>query len=104
MRIVGYYGSILLVFSVYVTLIISALIWAFIVKRAVHIENQPLLLELPPYRRPLIENNNAKSWIRMKVFVYLVIPLLVIGGVIYAILNITGITNTIVEPLSPITQ
>jgi ferrous iron transport protein B len=104
MRIVGYYGSILLVFSVYVTLIISALIWAFIVKRAAHIKNQPLLLELPPYRRPLIENIITKSWIRMKVFVYLVIPLLVIGGVIYAVLEITGLTSAIIKPLSPITQ
>ena len=104
MGIVGYYGGILLVFSVYITLLISALIWGFIAKGIVHLKNQPLLLELPPYRRPLIKNAVTKSWIRMKDFVYLVIPLLVIGGVIYAVFNITGITNTVVEPLSPITQ
>ena len=104
MGIVGYYGGLFLVFSVYVTLIISALIWAFIIKRVAYIENQPLLLELPSYRRPLIENIITKSWIRMKDFVYLVIPLLAIGGAIYAVLNITGITNIIVEPLSPIAQ
>ena len=104
MGIVGYYGGILLVFSVYITLLISALIWGFIAKGIVHLKNQPLLLELPPYRRPLIKNIITKSWIRMKDFIYLVIPLLVIGGVIYAVFNITGIINTVVEPLSPITQ
>jgi len=104
MGIVGYYGGLFLVSSVYITLIISALIWAFIVKRVAYIENQPLLLELPSYRRPLMKNIITKSWIRMKDFVFLVIPLLAIGGVIYAVLDITNITNIIVEPLSPIAQ
>jgi ferrous iron transport protein B len=63
-----------------------------------------LLWELPPYRRPLIKNILAKSWIRMKDFVYIVIPLLVLGGMAYGILNIMGLTNIIVEPFSPITK
>jgi ferrous iron transport protein B len=39
----------------------------------------------------------------MKVFVYLVIPLLVIGGILYVVLNEFGVTTFIVGPLSPIT-
>ncbi|TSA57158.1 hypothetical protein D4R42_02115 [bacterium] len=60
-------------------------------------------LELPPYRKPLIENVLAKSWIRMKDFVYIVIPLLALGGVTYGILDMLNLTNIIIEPLSPIT-
>jgi ferrous iron transport protein B len=62
-----------------------------------------LLLELPPYRRPFIKNILAKSWIRMKDFVYIVIPLLILGGIVYGILDISGFTNIIVKPLLPIT-
>jgi ferrous iron transport protein B len=51
----------------------------------------------------LVKNVLAKSWIRMKDFVYIVMPLLVIGGIAYGILNILGLTNIIVGPLSPIT-
>jgi ferrous iron transport protein B len=103
MGVVGFYGGIKLAFSVFVTLSIAGLIWAFGIKKVIHIKSEPLLLELPPFRKPLVKNILAKSWIRMKDFVYIVMPLLVIGGIAYGILNILGLTSIIVEPLSPIT-
>ena len=103
MGIVGFYGGIKLAFSVFATLLVAGLIWAFGIKKVIHIKSEPLLLELPPYRKPLVKNVLAKSWIRMKDFVYIVMPLLVIGGIAYGILDILGLTNIIVEPLSPIT-
>jgi len=104
MGVVGFYGGIGLALSAFVTLLVAGLIWALGIKKFAHIESEPLLLELPPYRRPLIRNVLAKSWIRMKDFVYLVIPLLAIGGMVYGILDMTGITGVIVRPLSPITS
>ena len=102
MGIVGFYGGIKLAFFVFATLLAAGLIWAFGIKKIIHPKNEPLLLELPPYRKPLIKNVLAKSWIRMKDFVYIVIPLLALGGIIYSVLNIAGITNNVVRPLSPI--
>lgn len=103
MGIVGFYGGIKLAFSVFATLFVAGLIWAFGIKKAIHIKSEPLLLELPPYRKPLIKNVLAKSWIRMKDFVYIVIPLLVLGGIAYGTLNTAGLINVIVKPLSLIT-
>jgi len=40
----------------------------------------------------------------MKDFVYIVIPLLILEGIVYGILDISGFTNIIVKPLSPITN
>ncbi len=102
MGIVGYFGGIKLALSVFVTLLIAGLIWAFGIKKVIHIKSEPLLLELPPYRKPLIKNVLIKSWIRMKIFVYIVIPFLIIGGIAYGILDILGLTNIVVEPFSPI--
>ena len=102
MGVVGYFGSIFLAIAVFVTLIVACLIWAFLIKKITQHKTAPLLLELPPYRKPLIKNIIVKSWIRMKDFVYIVVPLLAIGGAIYAILDLTGITNIIVRPLLPI--
>lgn len=104
MGVVGYFGGMRLAFSVFATLLIAGLIWALVIKRVAHIKSEPLLLELPPYRKPLIKNVLAKSWIRMKDFVYVVIPLLVIGGMAYGALDVLGLTNTIIEPLSPVTS
>ena len=102
MGIVGFYGGTKLAFSVFATLLVAGLIWAFGIKKIIHIKSEPLLLELPPYRKPLIKNVLAKSWIRMKDFVYIVIPLLALGGIAYGILNIAGLTTIILKPLSPI--
>jgi len=103
MGIVGFYGGMKLALSVFITSFVAGLIWAFGIKKVFKKQNEPLLLELPPYRKPLIENVLAKSWIRMKGFVYLVIPLLALGGVTYGILDMLNLTNIIIEPLSPIT-
>ncbi|GAB6148480.1 ferrous iron transport protein B [Stetteria hydrogenophila] len=102
MGIAGFYGGVKLAFLAYMTLLAAGLIWAFALKRILHVEAKPLLLELPPYRRPLIRNVLAKSWIRMKDFVYIVIPLLILGGMIYGILDAIGATTTVLKPLSPV--
>jgi ferrous iron transport protein B len=103
MGVVGFYGGTNLALSVFATSFVAGLIWAFGVKKLSEVKSEPLLLELPPYRRPLIRNVLAKSWIRMKDFVYIVIPLLALGGIAYGILDMAGLTSIVVNPLSPIT-
>ncbi len=103
MGIVGFYGGIKLALSVFATSFAAGLIWAFGIKKVIEIQSEPLLLELPPYRKPLFKNVFAKSWIRMRDFVYIVIPLLALGGIAYGILDMSGFTYIVVEPLSPIT-
>ncbi|MFZ7137793.1 MAG: ferrous iron transport protein B [archaeon] len=101
--IVGFYGGIPLALSVFVTAFVAGLLWIFVLRKLIRIESEPLLLELPPYRKPLLKNVLAKSWIRMKDFVYIVIPLLALGGIGYGVLETLGLTTVFVEPLSPIT-
>lgn len=103
MGIVGFYGGVELALSVFVTSFAAGLLWAFGIKKVIPIKTEPLLLELPPYRKPLIKNVLAKSWIRMKDFVYIVVPLLALGGIVYGILELSGLTRAIVGPLYPIT-
>jgi ferrous iron transport protein B len=103
MGIVGFYAGGWIAFFVFATLLAAGSIWALVIQQIVHIENEPLLLELPPYRKPLIKNILTKSWIRMKDFVYIVIPFLIVGGILYGILDLSGTTNMIVNPFRPIT-
>jgi ferrous iron transport protein B len=101
--VVGFYGGLTLALSVFVTSLIAGLIWVFGIRKFIPIPSEPLLLELPPYRKPLVKNVFAKSWIRMKDFVYIVIPLLALGGTAYGILELSGLTYALLEPLSPVT-
>ncbi|MBC8388372.1 MAG: ferrous iron transport protein B [Actinobacteria bacterium] len=103
MGIVGFYGGVKLALYVFATLIIAGLVLAVIIKKFAHTKIEPLILELPTYRRPILKNVFAKSWLRMKEFVYLVIPLLVAGGIVYGILNLFNISEIIVRPFSFIT-
>jgi ferrous iron transport protein B len=103
MGIVGFFGGLRMALFVYVTLVIIGFIYAFGIRKVFKTKIEPLLLELPTYRKPLIKNVLTKSWVRMKDFVYIVIPLLIVGGMIYGILNITGLTTIIIKPLSFIT-
>ena len=103
MGIVGFYGGIALALGVLATSFFAGLIWALGIKKIFHLKSKPLLLELPPYRKPLITNVLAKSWVRMKDFVYIVIPFLILGGVTYGILAMIGFDQLIVKPFSFIT-
>lgn len=103
MGIVGFYGGVKLALYVFATLILAGLILAVIIKKFAHTKIEPLILELPTYRRPILKNVFAKSWLRMKEFVYLVMPLLVAGGIVYGILNLFKISEIIVRPFSFIT-
>ncbi len=105
MGIVGHFGGKLLAVYVLISLIVAFLIFGYIMKKVIRLEKKPILYELPelpPYRMPSIKNIINKSWIRMKSFVYIVIPFLIIGGILYEGLNILGVTKAVVEPFSPI--
>lgn len=104
MGIVGFFGGIWLAILVFTTMLMLGGFWAISAEAFSERESEPLLLELPPYRSPLISNVLTKSWIRMKDFVYVVIPFLALGGIAYGLLNHLGLTGTIVRPLSPITR
>ncbi|MEA2015796.1 MAG: ferrous iron transport protein B [Actinomycetota bacterium] len=104
MGIVGFFGGVSLAFYVYATLIIIGIIFALVLKKIFRTKAEPLILELPTYRKPMLKNVFTKSWIRMKDFVYIVMPLLVIFGMVYGILNVSGLTEVIIKPFSFITN
>lgn len=63
-----------------------------------------LMIELPEYRVPLLRNVLAKSWMRMKDFVYVVVPLLVAGGMAYGALESLELVGLFAEPFRPLTE
>jgi ferrous iron transport protein B len=104
MGIVGFYGGFLLALMVYGTIFIALLIWVILIKLIMRTPSEPMLIELPPYRKPLISNVFSKSWLRMKDFITVVIPILIAGGVAYSILDQLGITKIFIIFFDPITR
>ncbi len=62
-----------------------------------------MIMEMPPLRRPMLKPVLSKTWIRMKHFVYIAAPLLLVGSLLIGALHVSGALNAITEPLSPLT-
>lgn len=102
MGIIGFYGNILLVLAVFTTNLLGMIIWTFLINLTIKDQIEPMLIELPPYRKPIIKNVFSKSWIRMEDFVKVVVPLLAIGGIFYSLFDQLGITTLLIAPFIPI--
>lgn len=66
-------------------------------------EAMGLIMEMPPYRMPLMKNVLMQTWSRAKSIIYIVFPYYIVGGVLLAALQIAGFLEPVVEILSPIT-
>ncbi|KXB06895.1 hypothetical protein AKJ54_01000 [candidate division MSBL1 archaeon SCGC-AAA382K21] len=66
-------------------------------------ETSGMVMEMPPLRRPMLKPVLSKTWSRMREFVYVAAPLLILGSFSIGILDASGIMDKIVDPLSPVT-
>ncbi len=62
-----------------------------------------LVLEIPLVRRPELVPVLKKTWLRMKEFIYIAVPLLVVGSIVFGWLELTGLSRFIEAPMAPIT-
>lgn len=62
-----------------------------------------LLMEVPKYHLPTIKDLTAKTWLRLKEFVYIAIPLLVAGSIVLELINKYSFSAMINRLLSPFT-
>ena len=62
-----------------------------------------LVLEIPLIRRPALVPILKKTWLRMREFLYIAVPLLVVGSIIFGWLDLTGLSRFIEAPMAPIT-
>jgi len=63
-----------------------------------------LILEIPKYHLPAIKALLNKTWFRLKEFVYIAWPLLIIGSIILELIEHLNLTNSINSFLSPFTS
>jgi len=63
-----------------------------------------LILEIPAYQLPPLQNTLKKSWYRIKEFIVIAWPILIIGSVLLALMEYGGIEKYINWFLSPLTR
>lgn len=63
-----------------------------------------LVMDLPPMRLPQLKNILKKSWIRTRVFLLEAAPLFMVGSLLVALMQTTGLLEMVQVALGPVTK
>jgi ferrous iron transport protein B len=89
--------------SVYLIIFVIILITGFILSRITPGEQYGMILEMSPLRRPKFGNVLAKSWLRIREFLIVAMPLLILASIVIGLLQYSGLMEmftTWIEPFS----
>ncbi len=100
----GQFAGIVYAFAILVMLACLGVSMGVLLNRFMRYEPSSLAMELPPLQMPGFKNIIYKTWNRTKDFIYIALPLLILGSVIIQLLIDYNLLDSIVEPLSPIME
>ncbi len=98
----GKFAGIVYAFGIMMMLILLAIGIGLVLNKVLRYEPSNLAMELPPLRMPTPKNVLFKTWDRIKDFVYIAVPLLIVGSVVIQLLMDFDLLDVLVDPLSPI--
>lgn len=101
--IVGLYLGIKYVLVIYGIILAMIFVVGWLLNRWLPGEVSGMIMEMPPLRRPMAGPVLLKTWLRMKHFFYMAVPLLLLGSFLVGILHVSGVLNSITGPLAPFT-
>lgn len=99
----GSYAGVLYAFGILVMLVCLGMAVGVLMNKFLKYEPSDLAMELPPLQVPTVKNVLFKTWYRIKDFLYIAFPLLIVGSIVIEILITYNLLDVIVDPLSPIT-
>jgi len=101
--IVAAFVGILWAFSIYIIVFILIIFTAVILSRITPGEQFGMIVEMSALRRPQVRLVLAKSWLRIKEFLFIAIPLLIITSIGLGLFQYFGLTDAFQQMVAPIT-
>lgn len=101
--LVGAYVGIHWALALYALNIVIIFILGRIAFKVLPGEPMGLIMEMPPYRKPHARSVLKETWMRVKDFVYIAFPLIIIGSVVLTGLKVGGLLEPIGDAMSPVT-
>lgn len=92
-------GYALLIYGIVLLLIF---IVGYILGKFLPGESTGLIMEMPEYRLPRLKNVWKKTWMRVKDFIGIAFPLIIMGSAVLGLLKVYGALDIITKPFSPI--
>lgn len=103
MGLVGKFVGISWAFGLYFFVILVILGLGKLVSKILPGETTELIMEMPDYKKPDFKTVIFQTWFRLKEFIYIAAPLVIISGVVIREIDLMGGTRAIANFLSPIT-
>jgi ferrous iron transport protein B len=103
MGLVATFVSIWAALSIYALMLAITILIGLILGRAVKGEETGFVMEMSPLRVPRAMDIVDKTWVRMKEFVYVAFPLLIVGSAVLGVLQYAHILDVLNDLLAPIT-
>jgi ferrous iron transport protein B len=102
--IVAAFVGILWAFSIYIIVFILLILTAVMLSRITPGEQFGMIVEMSPLRKPKVHLVLAKSWLRIKEFLFIAMPLLIITSIGLGLLQFFGLTDAFQRMVGPITS
>lgn len=103
MGLVGRFLGIFWAISIYIFTFLMALLLGRFASRILPGDPVELIMEMPSYKRPSIKTTLLMTWIRLREYIYIAMPLVVTSGVLINLLELLGFLEIFSSALSPIT-
>lgn len=102
--LVGFFISVKAAIMIYVINVIVIGLLGKIISRVLPEVSPGLVMEIPKYHLPSLKSILNKTWFRLKEFVYIALPLLIVGSIILEVINHFEWSDSINNFLSPFTN
>lgn len=103
MGLVGKFVGLPCVLGLYIFVFLVLAILGRLISKLLPGEAVELIMEMPDYRTPNLKTVMLQTWFRLRGFICIAMPFVVISGVIIEGLYLLGLLNSISDFLSPIT-
>lgn len=61
-----------------------------------------LIMEIPSFKKPSLNNIFMKTWIRTKDFIYIALPIIVAGSIVITALDLSGFMSYVINAANPL--
>jgi len=103
MGLVGRFVSVWWALGLYVFNLMMIIIIGNILSKVLPGKSTELIMEMPNYKMPNIKTVIIQTWIRLKEFIYIAGPLVIISGMIIKVVYLAGWLELLTDMLRPIT-
>lgn len=83
-------------------LLIGFIFFGFVLHKVIPGRSPEILIDIPPYRAPSLENVSKKLWVRTKGFFTTAIPFVLLGVGLVNVLYLGGVIDWLAEGLGPL--